>query len=149
MSNLKPYDMKEPVPSKDDYRKSKWFKQNAFEKGEMKMGPIIGFLIGVVLFVVIAFKFGVLSFLIKNTPTPMESIWGHGPKCINISFWLFILCLLGASGVKMAFYQIVGLVYGIVPTTSLDDFWLYDYPINPINVPACIIFNKPKDRTPQ
>ena len=70
----------------------------------MKKGPFIGFAIGVELFVVIGFKFGVLGFLIKKTPTPMDSVWGHGPKCINISFWLFILCLLGASGVKMAFY---------------------------------------------
>ena len=37
----------------------------------------------------------------------------------------------------------------MVPTTSLDDFWLYDYPINPINIPSCIVFGKPKDRTPQ
>ena len=76
MSNLKPYDMKEPVPSKDNYKKSPWFKQNAFEKGEMKKGPFIGFAIGVVLFVVIGFKFGVLGFLIKKTPT-VRSLLGR------------------------------------------------------------------------
>ena len=35
----------------------------------------------------------------------------------------------------------------MVPTTAMDDFWLYDYPINPICVPSCITFERPKEGT--
>ena len=49
----------------------------------------------------------------------------------------------------MAFYHIVGFFYGMTPSTPHDDFWLYDFPINPINCPAAVIFSKPKDRTPE
>ena len=111
--------------------------------------PLIGLAIAIVLFKVIGFNMGLLGFLIKNTPTPLQSIWGHGPKCVVISFWMFIACTLASSFVKYIFYHIVGKVFGLIPTTALDDFWLYDYPINPINVPAVLIFNKPKEKTPE
>lgn len=52
-------------------------------------------------------------------------------------------CLIGSSVVKYIFYQIVGLVLGLEPTTPMDDFWLYDYPINPIVIPSIITFKKP------
>ena len=33
------------------------------------------------------------------------------------------------------------------PTTPMDDFWLYDFPINPICVPSIITFERPKNGT--
>jgi hypothetical protein len=58
-------------------------------------------------------------------------------------------CALASSLVKMAFYNVVGLAYDMTPSTAHDDFWLYDYPINPINIPSAMIFNKPNEKTPE
>jgi hypothetical protein len=33
------------------------------------------------------------------------------------------------------------------PTHVMDDFWLYDFPINPINIPSILIINKPKENS--
>lgn len=68
---------------------------------------------------------------------------------VKISIWLFIVCTLLSSMVKSIFYQIVGLIYGLTPSTLHDDFWLYDFQINPLNIPSVIVFNKSKDRTPE
>jgi hypothetical protein len=54
-----------------------------------------------------------------------------------------------ASILKWIFYQIVGIIYDVIPNTPGDEFWLYDMPINPTNVPSIMIFNKPIDRTPE
>ena len=110
---------------------------------------MIGVAIAILYFYALGFKLEVLSIMIKKTPTPLGFIWGHGPKCICLSIWLFIVCLLLASIVKSIIYRIIGMIYGMTPTSALDDFWMYDYPVNRINVPGCIIFNKPKDRTPE
>jgi hypothetical protein len=124
-------------------------KSSAFTKGEKMMQLISGMAITMFLFVKIGFHYGVIASLITETPTPLNSVWGHGPKCVNICFWTFIGCSLGSSVVKYIFYVIVGKIYGMVPLTAMDDFWVYDYPINPINVPACLVFGKPKDKSPE
>jgi hypothetical protein len=74
-------------------------------------------------------------------------ILGHGPKCIILTFWYVILCLMGSAMVKYIFYHLVGLFFGMVPTTPMDDFWMYDYPINPICVPFVFTFDRPKEGT--
>ena len=110
---------------------------------------MIGVAIGSFLFYTLGIKCGVLSIMITKTPTPLGFIWGHGPKCICFSIWLLLVCLMMASMVKSIVYQIIGMIYGMTPTSALDDFWMYDYPINQINVPGCCVFNKPTDRTPE
>ena len=110
---------------------------------------MIGVAIGSFLFYTLGIKCGFLSIMITKTPTPLGFIWGHGPKCICLSIWLLLVCLMMASMVKSIVYQIIGMIYGMTPTSALDDFWMYDYPINQINVPGCCVFNKPTDRTPE
>ena len=39
-------------------------------------------------------------------------------------------------------YQIIGFILGIEPLSAHDDFWLYDTPINPVNEPSFMIFEK-------
>lgn len=36
----------------------------------------------------------------------------------------------------------IGVIYGVEPLSANDDFWLYDSPINPANVPSFIVFDK-------
>lgn len=69
-------------------------------------------------------------------------MFGHGPVCIYIAFWLYIGCLLVAIFVKYTFYVIVGKVYGMRPFNTIEDFWLCDLPINPTSIPAIFTFNK-------
>lgn len=68
----------------------------------------------------------------------------HAVKCITLCFWIYILCVLGAVFVKYMMYRLIGVVFNCEPTTAMDDFWLYDFPINPINIPSAMIINKPK-----
>ena len=127
----------------ENYKKSPWFKQDAFSATEMKIQQYSAFVIAGVLFKLVGLNLGILAFLIKNVPDPLQSVWGHAPKCICISSCFFVGCLMGSAMVKYVFYHIVGLALGLTPTTSMDDFWLYDYPINPIVVPSIMVFKKP------
>jgi len=132
-----------PKPTLDNFKNSPWFKQDAFTPMEMKIQQISAFVIATALWKFVVMDYGMLVFTIKNCPDPLQSVWGHAPKCIFLSIWFFMGCLLGSSVVKYIFYQIVGLVLGLEPTTPMDDFWLYDYPINPICIPSIITFAKP------
>lgn len=55
---------------------------------------------------------------------------------------VFLYCLIQAIVIKYCFYKLIGLVLGLEAFSSGDDFWLLDFPINPINVPSYIIFKK-------
>lgn len=92
------------------------------------------------LFKIFGLDYDWLGWMIKNIPDPMQPMWGHGPKCVVISFNFFLGCLIASSYFKYIFYQIVGKILGLEPTTMMDDFWLYDYPINPIAIPSIITF---------
>ena len=89
----------------------------------MKIQMATAFLIAGTLFKVIGLDMGVLSYMIKNYPDPLQGIWGHAPKCIGLSTVFFIACLLTSSLVKYVFYHIVGMIYGMSPCTAMDDFW--------------------------
>ena len=115
----------------------------------MKLQPLIGLGIATILFNIFGIKMGGINLICEKTMTPFSFIWGETPKWLNVCFWFFIGCTLASSIVKMGFYHIVGFIYGMTPSTAHDDFWLYDYPINPINVPSVMIFSKPKDKTPE
>ena len=43
---------------------------------------------------------------------------------------------------KYIVYTIIGALYDITPLTPIEEFWLWDLPINPMNVPSIVIFNK-------
>jgi hypothetical protein len=38
----------------------------------------------------------------------------------------------------------IGLVLGLEPLSGSDEFWLYDWPISPIQVPSFVIVERPK-----
>lgn len=146
---MKPVNLQIPKPTVDNYRKSPWYKQNAFTETELKIEFYGALVITSLLYYFVGLKLGVIEIMKYYWPAPLEFIVGSIPKTFNVSLTFFIMCSLGSSILKWIFYQGVGLAYGVIPSTAGDEFWLYDYPINPTNVPSVMIFNKPKDITPE
>lgn len=52
---------------------------------------------------------------------------------------IFVIAIL-----KQSFYVALGFFLNMEPTTIMDDFWLFDHPINPHNCPTTLIFNRTK-----
>lgn len=98
------------------------------------------------LFYIIGFKLNLLGLLIKNVPFPLVQLFGHGPKCIAMTMTVMINSLLAAVFVKYLFYRVVALVYGYESLYFSDDFYLYDLPVNPINIPGYLVFKKEKGK---
>lgn len=57
--------------------------------------------------------------------------------------WFYVLCLGQAVLIKQFAYKFYGHIYGLEALGAIDDFWLYDSEINPVNVPSFIVFDKP------
>ena len=55
----------------------------------------------------------------------------------------WIMCLINAVLIKSYVYKLYARLNGLEALSAIDDFWLYDAPINPINVPSFIVFDKP------
>ena len=58
--------------------------------------------------------------------------------------FLWFCCLYEAIFLKFLFYKAIGIFYGLEMMTANDEFWLFDYPINPINVPSYLVFKRTK-----
>ena len=58
-------------PTLENYKKSDWFKQDAFTKTEMNIQQITAFLIAGLLFKVCGLDAGILSWMIKVIPDPL------------------------------------------------------------------------------
>ena len=58
--------------------------------------------------------------------------------------FLWFCCLYEAIFLKFLFYKTIGIFYGLEMMTANDEFWLFDYPINPINVPSYLVFKRTK-----
>jgi hypothetical protein len=100
--------------TRDEFVKSKWFRQNAFSKTEMILHPLSSMLIAYIL--MNCFFTSSIGFYIMN---------------------IYIAILL-----KYLFYRIVALVYGLNFMTGNDEFMMYDFPINPLNIPVFLIVDK-------
>ena len=50
---------------------------------------------------------------------------------------------------KYLFYQVVGWVMDMEPLSAQDDFYLFDLPINPLNIPSFMICKRSYKMTPQ
>ena len=49
-------------------------------------------------------------------------------------------CLIASIFTKVAFDNVIGLIYNMKPLTIMDDVYTFDLPANPINIPSFIIF---------
>ena len=108
------------------------------------MQPLLSMIMGGCIFKKIALDLGLLHFIIVNVPTVIDKPLVHALKCIMLSFWTYIVCILGAISIKYVVYKLIGLLYDCEPTTAMDDFWFYDLPINPINIPIAMVIDKPQ-----
>lgn len=120
------------------------FKQNAFSRLDLIVQPLVSISIAAVFFKKVALEMGILSYMIVSVPTILDKPLFHAFKCITLSFITANVCLVGAVFIKYCFYKIIGMMYGCEPTTAMDDFWLYDLPINPINIPVALVVDKPE-----
>jgi len=68
----------------------------------------------------------------------------HGIKCCTIAIWVYYVCIIIVIVLTHLFYFMLGKVLGLESTSPLDDFWLYDLPINPHNIPSALVFEKPE-----
>jgi len=60
----------------------------------------------------------------------------------SIKSYFFIACLILEMVVKKKFYQLIGKLWGLDVLTGRDEFWLYDFPISPMNLDAMLQFGQ-------
>lgn len=66
----------------------------------------------------------------------------YGPESLSSSIGVYVMYLFVAIFIKWVFYNIIAKVYGLNFMTVNDEFFLYDYPINPINIPVFMVTDK-------
>ena len=107
--------------TKDQFVKSKWFRQNAFTKTEMIIQPLV--------------SMGIAWVLTKY----------YQPSSWASSFGIYIVNLYVAIFMKWVFYNMIAIVYSLNFMSACDDLFLYDFPINPFNIPVFTIVDKIKE----
>jgi len=128
MLSLKEFSAKS-IEEQKAYKKTKWFKQNAFTDLELKLQPMISTLIGLLL---AYFEAPFVHSFIHHNVWAGSGI-GWNVLCTIVSFWTFIACIFQAISLKLAFYNIIGKLMGLQTLSPHDEFWLYDFPIMPVN----------------
>ena len=117
------------------------FHQTAFTRFEMIMHPIVSICLGLIF---LNYEYQVVSKLIgiNEDSSLKQSILEF--KLIEVikRTTFFNFCLAQAIFIKWLTYQLIGIIYDMEPLSANDDFWLYDSPINPTNVPSFIVFDK-------
>ena len=84
-----------------------------------------------------------LVYAIRACPNPLEFAIGHGGKCIFVCIAFLMFCHVVQSLVRFILYHLFCLVKGYEPLSLLDQFWLYDMPANPMNVPSILVIERP------
>ena len=124
---------------------SVFFKQYAFGRAETGFHTSLTTVLGFIVFFWIGFKMEVLVYFIRNAPTLIVSITGHGPVCIFLCAAFFIFSLMVACLIKYIISSLIGMAMGLEMLNSVDDWFLYDIPANPLNVPSVIVIERPND----
>ena len=66
----------------------------------------------------------------------------YSPDTYLSTFGMLIANLFVAIIIKGLFYQCIALTLGLDMLTSCDEIFLYDYPINPTNIPVFLVIDK-------
>jgi len=66
----------------------------------------------------------------------------YQPSTYFSTVGIYILNLFVAVVLKWVFYKLVAKFYGLSFMTANDDFFLYDFPINPFNIPVFMVVDK-------
>ena len=131
----------------ENYKSSSYFQQNSFTKMEMTVQPLITLALTIFVFWFTGIYFRVLHNLIKS----IQFSWIITVNCIIWTFIYSIISFLSAVYIKIEFYNYIALENGLETLTFMDEFYLYDLPVNPINIPIFMIINRPnkEEGTPE
>ena len=66
----------------------------------------------------------------------------YSPATYIGTFIALFLNLFTAITIKGLFYRFIGFVLGLDMLYSCDEIWLYDWPINPVNIPVFLVIKK-------
>jgi len=122
------------LPFKDPDN-SPWFHQNAYTSAELFIHPIVTIVMAIIL------VWQTLLYLEANILTDPTFF----SRCF-LSWGLFWIMIFVAIFIKWCFFFTLGLVLGLEMMSPHDEFWLYDYPSNPCNVPSFLVFKRTKQK---
>jgi hypothetical protein len=151
MSKKKPQKTPEEM---DEAANSPIYSQNAFTRTEMIIHPIISMTIAH--FLKKAYIAVFFVFMENLQPNNFEKMMAFGAKdelynkvlTKYTDACIYMMCLGQIVLLKQFVYFVYGMLNGLEALSPIDDFWLYDSQVNPINVPSFIVFDKP-DVDPQ
>ena len=124
----------------DNYESSPYFQQNSFTKKEMIIQPLITLALTIFVFLFTGIYFRLLHNLIRS----FQFSWIMSVNCLIWTFLYLLFSFLAAIYIKIEFYNFIALENGFETFTFMDEFYLYDLPVNPINIPIFMIINRPK-----
>lgn len=121
--------------TEEEVKKSKWFKQTAYTKLELCLHPLITTIVSI-------FVYKYEMAIATDYFDFHGDLSGRSWFVRNSGTLLFLFALIQVVKLKNCFYILVGLIYDLQPLSNQDEFWLYDYAINPINVPIFAVSKK-------
>ena len=116
----------------NDIKDSKWFKSDAYDEYESSLHTNQTKGLAIFYFMVFGFVANALSF----TPLYYDSVkFRLLTLPIFLAFYsgFVIMSFLAAAMTKYIIYNVVAKVHGYGALTAMDEFYLYDLPVNPIN----------------
>ena len=119
------------------------FKQNVYTAAELWWHKQITFALTAAIYYLVGFEWEAVHWLILNLPFPQ--FLSQAIKSVTICFWAILPAYIAACVLKLYAYRMLAFIWGYEPLQLMDTFWMYDTPANPINVPAYLVFNKPKN----
>ena len=132
----------------NDIKDSKWFKSDAYDAYESSLHTKQTKGLAIFYFII----FGLVCNAFSITPLYYDSVKFRLltlPIFLALYASFVVLSFLAAALTKHIIYCIVAKVHGYEVLTAMDEFYLYDMPVNPINMGSIFTFNRPIDQKPE
>ena len=121
----------------DEACKTRWYRQDAFTKSEMMINKLTTIIPSLFILYAAAYYGYFTTITYQTTGFEAKSFCN-----LFVYLQMWILALVFVIAIKYFIYYFIGMVYGLQPLTGMEDFWLYDLPINPMNIPSILVFKK-------
>ena len=95
------------------------YRQHAFSDMEMILNPLVTTSVAYLIFTAIG-----------------------GEYSTHMTCWVFAGCIITTVVIKDIIHNLIGWMLDLDPLTANDELWLYDFPINPINIPSFLVIKK-------
>ena len=99
--------------TKENYKDSGMFKQNAYTAAELWWHKQASFALTVAIFYLVGFEYELLQWLILNLPFP--EYFGKSIKTVSICFWSILPAYLAACLFKLYIYWLLAFIWGFEP----------------------------------